>query len=400
MPSVNELAGGTRLVCPRCNHVLARGADNALDKVLALSITGIIVLFMSVSFTFLSFEIKGQSNSMTLFSLFNELYQSGFAILGFLVLAFIILLPVFYLSALLALAVRVKKNRYGTGSRALANLVTKIYPWTMVDVFIFGVAVALVKIMGMADVEMGVSFFSYAIFTVIFIYISSIVDTHRLWSWVEVEGHHKVNEVDFNQVDGWVVCANCHKLNLPTDEHCLRCEKPLSKRVVFGLQHCIALLITSLILFVPANIYPIMTTEILGASSKSTIVGGVLLFIEHGSYGIAAIIFIASVVIPLAKIGALFMLCHAAKKKSSLQENDLMRLYRVVEFIGKWSMVDVFVVAIMVALVQLGSVTAIEPGIAAVAFCGMVILTILAAHKFDSRLIWDKLSSRERMGKG
>ena len=391
MSSANELSAGSRLVCPRCSHVLARGADNSLDTVLALSITGLIVLLISISFSFLSFEIQGQSNSISLFSLFNELYQSGFAILGFLILAFIILLPVSYLFALVVITIRVKTKKYGAVSRTLANLITKIHPWTMVDVFVFGVAIALVKIISMADIEIGISFWSYAIFTVIFIYISSVVDIYRLWSWVE--GDVDVHDISrSNDSSDRIICINCHKLNAAADEHCRRCGTRLSKRVVNGLQHCIALLITSLILFIPANIYPIMTTEILGVPSNSTIVGGVLLFIEHGSYGIAIIIFVASVVVPLAKIGALFVLCHAARKQASLERKDLMRLYHTVEFIGKWSMVDVFVVAIMVGLVQLGSLTAIEPGIAAVAFCGMVILTIIAAQKFDPRLIWGSLS--------
>jgi len=200
--------------------------------------------------------------------------------------------------------------------------------------------------------------------------------------------HYQPQTAAFN---GLAVCELCHQLNTAENAKCTRCGEALSLRMANSIQHCLALLITSLILFIPANLYPIMTSNLLGARSPSTIIGGVWLFIEHGSYGIAFIIFVASIVIPLAKIGALFILCRATFRKSVMEKKELMRLYRAVEFVGKWSMVDVFVVAILVGLVQLGSLTSIEPGIASVAFCGMVILTIIAAQKFDPRLIWDRL---------
>ena len=189
---------------------------------------------------------------------------------------------------------------------------------------------------------------------------------------------------------GLLVCHVCHKVGAPVDQHCMRCGTKLNSRLPNGIQQCLALLVTALILFIPANLYPIMSTNLLGTPSQSTIVGGVLLFIEHGSYGIGLIIFVASVVIPMTKIGILAILCRAARTKSTLDNMELMRLYRVVEFVGKWSMVDVFVVAILVGLVQLGSLASIEPGIAAVAFCAVVVLTIIAAQRFDPRLIWDR----------
>lgn len=190
---------------------------------------------------------------------------------------------------------------------------------------------------------------------------------------------------------GLLVCSLCHQINTPDDTSCTRCGQSVSLRLINSVQQCLALLVTSLILFIPANLYPIMSTNLLGARSSSTIIGGVWLFIDHGSYAIAVIIFIASVIIPLAKIGALFVLCRATLAKASMGQKELMRLYRAVEFVGKWSMVDVFVVAILVGLVQLGSLTSIEPGVASVAFCGMVVLTIIAAQRFDPRLIWDRL---------
>ena len=133
-----------------------------------------------------------------------------------------------------------------------------------------------------------------------------------------------------------------------------------------------------------------MSTELLGDDSPSTIVGGVVLFIEHGSYFVALVIFTASVIIPVAKILAIFWLCHATTRKTPLRHYELTRLYRLTEFVGKWSMIDVFVVAILVALIQVQGLHGNSPGIAANAFAGVVILTMIGAQQFDVRLIWDK----------
>jgi paraquat-inducible protein A len=157
-----------------------------------------------------------------------------------------------------------------------------------------------------------------------------------------------------------------------------------------SLQRTLALLITSSILYVPANILPIMITENFGNSIESTILGGVVLLIKLGSVPIAAIIFIASVMVPLGKLMVMFYLCWSVKRVSG-SERQRTVIYRMTEIVGKWSMIDVFVVAILVALVHLGGILAIRPGAAALAFAGVVMVTMIAAESFDPRLIWDQM---------
>ena len=158
-----------------------------------------------------------------------------------------------------------------------------------------------------------------------------------------------------------------------------------------SLQRTLALLITACILYVPANIYPIMLSDQLGSTEPSTIMGGVILLLKLGSAPVAAIIFIFSVLVPSGKLMAMFYLVWTAHNGSVVSPRQRSMMYRVTEFIGKWSMVDVFVVAILVALVHLGGVLVIRPGIAALAFAGVVIVTMIAAESFDSRLMWDLL---------
>jgi paraquat-inducible protein A len=188
-------------------------------------------------------------------------------------------------------------------------------------------------------------------------------------------------------------CTLCHQLVPVQDQTCSRCGSRLHLRTPNSVQTTLSFVITAILLYIPANIFPIMTTELLGRNSPSTIIGGVLLFLDHGSYFIAFVIFTASVIVPIAKILSLCWLCYAAKKPVKLNQYELTRLYRLTEFVGKWSMIDIFVVAILVALVQVGEFMSIQPGIAASAFTSVVILTMIAAQQFDIRLIWDRLQN-------
>jgi paraquat-inducible protein A len=187
--------------------------------------------------------------------------------------------------------------------------------------------------------------------------------------------------------------ASCHicTLLVPSGQHrCPRCGSTVHVRETDSLQRTVALLVTASILYIPANLFPIMYTDQLGRTEASTILGGVILLIKLGSAPIAAVIFIASVMVPLGKLIAMFYLVWTVDRHSPLEPRQRTVMYQVTELIGKWSMVDVFVVAILVALVNLGGLLVIRPGIAALSFAGVVITTMIAAETFDSRLIWDE----------
>lgn len=190
---------------------------------------------------------------------------------------------------------------------------------------------------------------------------------------------------------GLTSCHVCYKL-APTSEHrCPRCRAALHVREPASLQRTLALLITAMVLYIPANVLPIMTTLQLGRSIDSTILGGVVLLVQMGSYPVAAVIFIASVLVPIGKFVALAWLCWSVARRHPTSHRQRTVLYRMTEFIGRWSMTDVFVVTILVALIHLGGVMRITAGPAAIAFGAVVIVTMLAAESFDPRLIWDEL---------
>jgi len=186
-------------------------------------------------------------------------------------------------------------------------------------------------------------------------------------------------------------CHVCFELAPATQRFCPRCGAALHLRMTNSLQRTLALLITASILYIPANIYPIMLTEIVGGTTVSTIMGGVVVLVQLGSIPVAAVIFIASVVVPLSKLMAMYYLVWSVARGSHAGHRQRTKLYIVAEFIGKWSMVDVFVVAILVALVHLKGLLVFYPGIAAYSFAGVVLVTMVAAECFDPRLIWDQM---------
>lgn len=171
---------------------------------------------------------------------------------------------------------------------------------------------------------------------------------------------------------------------------CPRCGSALHARKPYSLQRTWALLIAGLVCYLPANILPITKSSYIGGAQSDTILSGVIYFAQTGSWHIALVIFVASVLVPVFKIAVLIYLLLSVHRSSSVRLRDRTRLYRLTHAIGRWSMVDVFVVAILVALVQLGPIAGIEAGPGAIYFGGVVVLTMLAAEAFDPRLIWDR----------
>lgn len=188
---------------------------------------------------------------------------------------------------------------------------------------------------------------------------------------------------------GLVACQRCGQVHPLQTRYCTRCDGPLQSRDTESLQKVWAWLIAGMIAYIPANIYPMLLTSTLVERSESTIIGGVIELFDHGSWGIATIVFAASVLIPVGKFIAIMYLAISVQRQSAANRHERHKAYEVVEFIGRWSMIDVFVVAILSALVQLDTIATVNPGIAAVSFALSVIFTMLSAQAFDSRLIWD-----------
>jgi paraquat-inducible protein A len=190
---------------------------------------------------------------------------------------------------------------------------------------------------------------------------------------------------------GLAACHTCGKTSPVALGKCPRCGSALHLRKPNSIQRTVALMIAAAALYIPANILPVMTIVELGYVDATTITAGMISFWRSGAYPIALVIFTASILIPLLKIIALSWLCLAATGKLHPSPAMLGKVYWFTELLGRWSMVDIFVVGILVALVQLGNYMTITPGPGALAFAGVVVLTMFAAMSFDPRLLWDRL---------
>lgn len=195
---------------------------------------------------------------------------------------------------------------------------------------------------------------------------------------------------------GLALCHACHRVEPVENRYCERCGAGLHLRKPDSLERTVAYALGAAILYIPANLLPVLRLEAIYGPHQNTIVGGVIEFWQSGDYPVALIIFTASVMIPVLKLLAIAALCFSAR--TGRYPKAMTRLYRITELIGRWSMVDVFVVAILVAVVQLGGVMSIHPGPGILAFAAVVILTILSAESFDPRLIWDAANRAKSRG--
>lgn len=193
---------------------------------------------------------------------------------------------------------------------------------------------------------------------------------------------------------GILVCGECHQLNRqdgPEEEHhhCTRCGSVLHARRPNSLTRTWALLITAAVLYIPANLLPIMTVNFLGSGMPATIMEGVVELINADMLPVAAVVFVASILVPTFKLVGIALLLYSIQRRQPLSPRQRIVMYRFIEWIGRWSMLDIFVIAILVTLVNFGNLASIEANLGAAAFASVVVLTMLAAVTFDPRLIWD-----------
>ncbi len=192
-------------------------------------------------------------------------------------------------------------------------------------------------------------------------------------------------------------CPTCHLLcraPAPGDNvsgRCPRCGEKLHYRKPNSISRTWALVLAAFIFYIPANVLPVMHTTSLGKTQSDTILSGVIYFIQTDMWPIAIVIFVASVFVPLLKLFSLTYLLVSVNQKSRVRPRDRTRLYRIIEAVGRWSMVDIYVVAILVALVKLQPLATVEPAPGAMYFAAVVVITIFAAMSFDPRLIWDSI---------
>jgi paraquat-inducible protein A len=192
---------------------------------------------------------------------------------------------------------------------------------------------------------------------------------------------------------GCRVCRLVHEVHADTLEglRCLRCDAPLHHHAALGLQRAWAYLAAAVVLYVPANVLPVMATaDVMRGHERHTILGGIVELWQAREWALALIVFVASIAVPLLKMAALALLASTSQRGSAWSRPQRTRLYRLVEAVGHWSMLDVFVVVLLVAMVRFGPLASVQPEPGLLAFGAVVVLTMLASEAFDPRLIWNR----------
>jgi paraquat-inducible protein A len=373
--NISLLGERQKALCPRCGLMLTAKHHNALDRILAYSFSAVFFLLLSLPFDFLAFQVNGIERKIDILASLTILTENNYQILAVLEILTIFVIPVLVLLLLIYLLISLRRGAYPRGGHYLLALTYKLLPWSMVEIFVVGVLVSLIKIISLADISLGPSFFAYILFSLAMTAAVLHMDKHQLQRLLNASQQKQLKRENKNKIIEVKSVAPQNKLSLVT------------KRKM-SVQKTWALLITSIVFYIPANVLPIMNTRFLGQDEPSTILGGVILLWKMGSYPIAAIIFIASVAVPVAKMLVLAWLNYSIQHQHNRFSKERTTLYRIAEFVGRWSMVDVYVVIILVSLIQLGNTMSIYPGGAALAFSGVVITTMLAAMSFDPQFIW------------
>ncbi len=391
------LPDGATAKCTRCGAVLYRQRRDSLDRTLMLTLTGLVLIVLANVFPFMTFKMEGRTQQSTLISGVRELYEADLWILAGTVLCASILLPLGKMLATLYVLLSLKFDRRPRHLAAVFRLVELLQPWAMMEVYLLGVFVAYVKLVELATLELGVALYSFVALIVVVAAADANLEPREVWQ--RLRRAPRVARVPAALRARLVGCHTCGLLSrlrpVPKGGHmlCPRCGAALHRRKPNSIARSWALVLTAAILYIPANVFPVMTVISFGKGAPDTILSGVKHLIEADMWPLALLVFFASITVPVLKLLGLTYLLISVQRRSRWRPKDRTRLYRITELIGRWSMIDIFMISILVALVKLGSIATIEPGVGATSFAAVVILTILAAMSFDPRLIWDSLEN-------
>lgn len=394
---VPALDGGTKARCLRCNTVLRRTHHDPLGKALALHIAALALLSIACLMSLMTVSTGGMNLSAGLFSGPQGLRQHGLWELSIVVLFTTAVAPFLRLTSMTYVLVGVRLRRPPRHLRQVFAWLEHLRPWSMVEVYLLGVFVAYVKLVDLVHIEIGPALYALGALMLTIVVADVVLDRQVIWEEMETRG---LVDTDVGPVAvaldqpraGACGCETCGLVCLPipgAEPRCPRCASHLHSRKPNSIARTWALVIAALVLYVPANVYPVLTVIQLGAGAPSTILGGVEELLASAMYPLAALVFFASIVIPMLKLVGLVTLLVSTQAGWAGRLRDRTVLYRFVRAIGRWSMIDVFMISILVALVQFGAVVTIAPGLGAVAFAAVVILTMFAAEAFDPRLMWD-----------
>ncbi|MBS6436298.1 MULTISPECIES: membrane integrity-associated transporter subunit PqiA [Pantoea] len=391
MVKLPDVPQGSRASCPRCHSVLTANWPEPRKRPTGYALAALFMLLLANLFPFITMKVAGLSSQISLLEIPKVMVSEDYSSLATLFLAFVQAIPALCMLTIILLVNRIPMPislRLG-----LARILFQLRSWGMAEIFMAGVLVSFVKLMAYGDIGLETSFWPWCLFCLLQLRAFQCVD--RRWLWQQIAPMPPLPHAPEKGVSGLEQgmrsCPCCTAILAADHPDCPRCGVIAAPRRKHSLQWTLALLFTSLIIYIPANLLPIMVTETLGTPYPSNIMAGVILLWSDGSYPVALVIFIASIMVPSLKMLAIGWLCWNASGRGQRDSERMHLIYEIVEFVGRWSMIDVFVIAVLSALVRMGQLMNVYPATGALLFALVVILTMIAAMTFDPRLTWDRV---------
>ena len=412
MPTMSAGEGDT-LTCPRCGTALHRYKKDSINRTAALCLVGLLLYVPAMSLPLMTFQTLGMSETANIFQSIIAYYRQEYFLVALMVFLSAVLFPFLKVSLGLVVALLIKMRTFPAFLPRLFRFYIHLEDWAMVEVYLLGIMVTVIKMYDTADISYGLGFYCFIALVLATLGTTDVLDKRLFWALLERHGEQiRPDTGDPALVDcrfemmtameaGLISCHTCHRLAVRPESdpdlsiHCPLCGARVHSRKPDSIARTWALMLTAGLLFIPANFLPIMRVDYLGRPDSSTIIDGIVHFFRDGSYAVGLIILSASILVPLFKISGLLIILLTIRFKRGIFLQQQAKMFRFIEFIGRWSMLDIFVIAILSVLVRFGFFSSIQAAPAATYFCTVVITTMLAAHTFDSRILWDTCCEKD-----
>ena len=418
--AIPKVPPGFVAYCQRCDAQLARRRRTSPVATPAAFFLTSAALYLALLITqLLTINVRGRVNTVSLMTGPLELAREGFGEVGYLVGLTTLVMPGIVIALMGAILYAISRPQMPEWTPRLMTWYQRLREWSMVEVYILGVFVAYTKLIDLALVDLQAGVFLIAALMLSMAATDSALDVEKVWHNRDisdsVEDHRgyrlKVEHVSVDEegMPSTSHLLSCHACGLvmafdekiPIEEDmgdCPRCQQIIHKRKSRSLGNALALLVCGLICYIPANLFPIMTFTKLGKDNTATIVRGAIELWQADLIPLALLVLFASVFVPVLKILSLFAMIYTTWRRKNRGLRRLTKLYRLIDIIGRWSMIDVFMISILVAVVHFNFVANVraDPGI--VFFTIVVVVTIFAVHCFDPRIMWDAAGENGLIG--
>lgn len=396
---VPAMAANMRSDCERCGTPLRATRADPTGHCLALTVAALVLFAVLWLAMLMKVSAVGIEHETGLLSGPAELVRHGLWPLAVAVAFTTAAAPLIKFAGTIYVLTGLRMRTLPPNLRGIFLISRRVGTWAMLEVLLLGVFVAYVKLGDLVTIELGPAVYALGLLTIVIVWAELALDPHAVWEEIERRGqtHAPMPAVaPLAYRPGAAGCEGCGLVSVPAEHggRCPRCGAKVHERKPDAIGRTVALVIAAGILYIPANVYPVLTVIQLGAGQPSTIMGGVEELVSSQMYPLALLVFFASVLVPLFKLIGLAAMLSATTLAGTAETAGVLlrqrtRLYYVVAWIGRWSMVDIFMESLLGALVQFGRAVTIDPGVGALAFCAVVFVTIFAAESFDPRLMWD-----------